>query len=101
MPLPSASAPERLLRGVFALLALVLLLVAVWVSVARALLPLLNEYRPELESALRSHLGRDVRIGHITGRWEGLSAHLVVRDIEIRDGEHLIYLENLSVIPDV
>lgn len=100
MPVPTAY-PNRVLRVGFTLLAVALLLVAVWASLARALFPLLNEYRPELERALREVLGHDIRIGKISGDWLNVSAQFFLQDVEIRDGEQALYLEQLRLVPAI
>jgi uncharacterized protein YhdP len=91
----------RLLDGLFVLLALVLLLAALYVSLGRLLMPLAAEYRGELEDRASAALGQPLQIGALTGRWEGLAPQLELGDVQLElDGEAL-HLERLRLVPDV
>ncbi|SEI63346.1 TIGR02099 family protein [Pseudomonas linyingensis] len=91
----------RLLDGLFVLTAAVLLLAALYVSLGRALVPLVAEYRSELESRASAALGQPLRVGALEGRWQGLAPLLLLRDVQLElDGEAL-HLDQLRLVPDV
>lgn len=91
----------RLLDGLFVLLALVLLLTALYVSLGRLLMPLAAEYRGELEDRASAALGQPLQIGALTGSWAGLAPQLELGDVQLElDGEAL-HLERLRLVPDV
>lgn len=91
----------RLLDGLFVLTAVVLLLAALYVSLGRALVPLVAEYRGELENRASVALGQPLHIGALEGRWQGLAPLLLLRDVQLQlDGEAL-HLDQLRLVPDV
>lgn len=91
----------RLLDGLFVGVALALLLTALYVSLGRALLPLVAEYRGELERRASAALGQPLHLGALEGRWQGLAPLLVLRDLQLQlDGEAL-HLDQLRVVPDM
>ena len=87
---------ERLIRvlgamtrwglGICALLAV---LVALYVSLGRQLVPLVAEYRAEVEDKAEQALGLPVHIGSLEGHWSGLAPVLVVNDIQAVSYTHL------------
>lgn len=91
----------RLLDALFVGVALALLLTALYVSLGRALVPLVAEYRGELERRAGAALGQPLHVGALEGRWQGLAPLLVLRDLQLQlDGEAL-HLDQLRVVPDV
>ncbi|HYQ37757.1 MAG TPA: YhdP family protein [Pseudomonas sp.] len=92
---------ERLRGGLFAGLALLLLLAALYVSLGRALLPLVAEYRGELESRASAALGQPLRIGALEGRWQGFAPQLLLRDVQLEADGEALHLEQLRLVPDV
>lgn len=92
---------ERLLRGLFVLLAGAVLLAAAWVSLGRTLVPLVAEYRGELQARLGAALGQELRIGELRGEWHGLAPLLVLEDLQLRDGDEALHLERLRLVPDL
>ena len=50
---------------------LVLVLLALYVSLGRQLVPLVAEYRQQLEDEAGKQLGIPVRIAELTGSWRG------------------------------
>lgn len=70
-------------------LALVLLvLVAVVVGVSRQLLPVLDTYRPRVETELSQRMGLPVRLERLQGSWEGLDLKLQLHGLQLRDPQH-------------
>lgn len=91
----------RVLDGLFGLVALLLVLAALYVSLGRALLPLAAEYRGQLQAELSAVLGQPLQIGTLEGRWLGLAPQLLLGDLQLEvDGEAL-HLEGLQLVPDV
>lgn len=78
---------HRLSRKLFGLLwagtAAVVITLALLVSTARLLLPLLDDYRIQIEQVASSQVGRPVQIGEITAGWHGLEPDLRLRDVRI------------------
>ncbi|MFQ6573349.1 YhdP family protein [Pseudomonas sp. UM16] len=99
---------ERLIRvlgamtrwglGICALLAV---LVALYVSLGRQLVPLVAEYRAEVEDKAVQALGMPVHIGSLEGHWSGLAPILVVNDIEVGEGATALRLDAVKVVPDL
>jgi uncharacterized protein (TIGR02099 family) len=66
-------------------LALILLtiLVAVVTIVARLLLPMVDQYRPDAEKMASEMLGRQVEISKLSARWRGFGPELVLEDVRL------------------
>jgi len=64
------------------LIAFIIILFAVLVSVARFMIPSLNEYRIPLENMILEQTGIKLTIGHIEGSWESLGPVIKVSDIQ-------------------
>ena len=58
-----------------------LLLVALYVVLARSALAFLPDYRAQLETFLSNSLGQSVRIGVLEGQWVGFDPVIVIRDL--------------------
>ncbi|MBO2890952.1 MULTISPECIES: YhdP family protein [Pseudomonas] len=84
--------------GVCALLAV---LVALYVSLGRELVPLVAEYRADVESKAEQALGLPVHVGALEGRWSGLAPVLRVRDLQLGEGATVLRLDDVKVVPDV
>lgn len=84
--------------GVCALLAV---LVALYVSLGRELVPLVAEYRADVESKAEQALGLPVHVGALEGRWSGLAPVLRVRDLQLGEGATALRLDDVKVVPDV
>ena len=79
---------SALLRWGLGLCAAVLVLAALYVSLGRELVPMVAEYRLELEDRASAQLGVPVRIGSLEGRWQGFAPLLVARDVRLgEEGE--------------
>ncbi|MFK0086716.1 YhdP family protein [Pseudomonas sp. NPDC090755] len=99
---------ERLMRvlgamtrwglGISALLAV---LVALYVSLGRQLVPLVAEYRAEVEDRAEQALGMPVHIGGLEGHWSGLAPVLLVNDIQVGEGSSALRLDGVKVVPDL
>ncbi|MFJ4065025.1 YhdP family protein [Pseudomonas sp. NPDC089996] len=84
--------------GICALLAV---LVALYVSLGRELVPLVAEYRADVESKAQQALGLPVHVGALEGRWSGLAPVLRVRDLELGEGASALRLDDVKVVPDL
>lgn len=92
---------ERVLRGLYAALALGLVLAALYVSLGRALVPLVAEYRDELAGRASAALGQPLRIGALQGRWSGFAPQLELRDVQLESDGETLQLDRLRVVPDL
>jgi len=84
--------------GICALLAV---LVALYVSLGRELVPLVAEYRADLESKAEQALGLPVHVGALEGRWSGLAPMLRVRDLQLGEGASALRLDDVKLVPDL
>lgn len=67
------------------LLAALLIMAAVALSAARLLLPLMGDFRGQLEAQLEERLQRPVTIGGMDAAWRGFGPTLQLRDVRILD----------------
>lgn len=92
---------ERALDALLALTAVLLLLAALYVSLGRALVPLVAEYQGEVERRASEALGQPLHIGALAGRWQGFSPQLELRDVQLEAEGEALHLERLRLVPDV
>lgn len=92
---------SALLRWGLGLCAAVLVLAALYVSLGRELVPLVAEYRLELEDRATAQLGVPVRIGRLEGRWQGFAPVLEAHDVRLGSEEEGLSLERVRLVPDV
>lgn len=90
-----------LLRSGFWLGSLLLICLALYVSLGRELMPLLGEYRAEVEQKAQTALGMPVQIGRLEGSWRGFSPLLVAHDVVLGEGAAGIHLHTLRIKPDL
>ncbi|MBA1317914.1 TIGR02099 family protein [Pseudomonas monteilii] len=90
-----------LTRWGLGLCALLAVLVALYVSLGRELVPLVAEYRADVESKAEQALGLPVHVGALEGRWSGLAPVLRVRDLQLGEGATALRLDDVKVVPDV
>ncbi|WP_263260391.1 YhdP family protein [Pseudomonas sp. RIT-PI-S] len=81
--------------------ALCLILLALYVSLGRQLLPMLNDYRPVLASRASQALGMPVEIGRLEGAWGGLAPVLVARDVTLGSGPGALHLDRVRAVPGI
>lgn len=79
--------------------ALFLILLALYVSLGRQLLPMVSDYRPELVAKASQALGMPVGIGRLEGTWSGLAPVLVAGDVTLGSGPGALHLERVRVVP--
>lgn len=81
--------------------ALFLVLVALYVSLGRQLIPLANDYRQQAADMLSQQLDVPVTIDEIDGGWQRFSPLLAFNGIRIGEGERAIGLRQIRLIPSV
>ncbi|MGA6107512.1 YhdP family protein [Pseudomonas solani] len=89
------------LRTLLALCALGLVLAALYVSLGRQLVPLVAEYRTEVQEKAREALGEPLLIGSLEGRWRGMGPVLVAHDVMLGEGDAVLRLDQVRVVPDL
>ena len=99
---------ERLMRILGALTrwglglcALLLVLIALYVNLGRELIPLVAEYRAEVQAKAREALGMPLEIGSLEGRWSGMAPVLLAHDVTLGEGANALHLDQVQVVPDV
>lgn len=81
--------------------AALLVLAALYVSVGRELVPLVAEYRLELEDRASNALGVPLRIGRLEGRWQGFAPQLVAHEVQLGEADDGLSLDSVQLIPAV
>ncbi|TWI55381.1 uncharacterized protein (TIGR02099 family) [Pseudomonas duriflava] len=92
---------SRFLRVAFSLVALVVVLLASYVSLGRVLIPGIAEYHDDVEARLSAALGQPVRLGMLSGKWQRLSPVIELQDLEVGEDHQALHLERVRVVPDV
>ncbi|MFJ2691663.1 YhdP family protein [Pseudomonas sp. NPDC087336] len=90
-----------LTRWGLGLCALVLVVMALYVSLGRELAPLVAEYRAEVETKASEALGMPLQIGELKGSWSGFAPILSAHDVTVGEGANALHLENVRAVPDV
>ncbi|WP_426202543.1 YhdP family protein [Pseudomonas sp. TWP3-1] len=90
-----------LTRWGLSLCALVLVLLALYVSLGRELTPLVAEYRAEIEDKATAALGMPLQIGELEGNWSGFAPILLAHDVMVGDGANALRLDQVRVVPDL
>ncbi|MEB2620738.1 YhdP family protein [Pseudomonas sp. YuFO8] len=90
-----------LTRWGLGLCALVLVLMALYVSLGRELAPLVAEYRAEVETKASEALGMPLQIGELKGSWSGFAPVLSAHDVTVGEGANALHLEQVRAIPDL
>ncbi|MBV6826212.1 YhdP family protein [Pseudomonas sp. PD9R] len=90
-----------LTRWGLGLCALALVLMALYVSLGRELVPLVAEYRGEVETRASDALGMQLQIGELKGTWSGFAPVLSAHDVTVGEGANALHLEKVQAVPDV
>ncbi len=90
-----------LLRWGLWLLAVLLIVAALYVSVGRQFTPLMAEYREEIQQQLQERLQQNIRIEQLKGGWSGFSPLLEARYVTLGSGTDAMQVEELQIQPDV
>lgn len=86
-----------LTRWGLGLCALVLVLMALYVSLGRELTPLVAEYRADIEDKASAALGMPLQIGELEGNWSGFAPILLAHDVMVGDGANALRLDRVRV----
>lgn len=78
-----------------------LIVLALLVSLARHALPLVADYRLELEQAVSDALQVPVSIGRISAEWHGWSPKVLMQDIQLGAGKQKLSLHQISALLDL
>ncbi|WP_460147933.1 YhdP family protein [Pseudomonas sp. S2_A02] len=90
-----------LTRWGLGLCALVLVLMALFVSLGRELTPLVAEYRADVEDKASNALGMPLQIGKLEGNWSGLAPVLLAHDVMVGEGSNALRLDQVRAVPDL
>lgn len=90
-----------LTRWGLGLCALVLVLMALYVSLGRELAPLVAEYRVEVQTKASEALGMPLQIGELKGSWSGFAPVLSAHDVTVGEGANALHLEQVRAVPDL
>ncbi len=96
---------RAILQVSFAVLLVMLVALALYVSLGRQLAPMIGNYTEEVEQRLSDMLGAEVVIGSIAGEWERFGPRFEIQGLQITapgggDAEPLV-LERVSIAPDM
>lgn len=81
--------------------ALGLILAALYVSLGRQLVPLVAEYRAEVEEKARQALDMPVALGKLEGQWKGFAPRLLAHDVLLGEGDSAMRLDQIVLKPDL
>jgi uncharacterized protein (TIGR02099 family) len=90
-----------LLRTMLWMSVSLLILSALYVSLGRELVPLVSEYRLDAENKARELLGIPLQIGALDGGWQGFSPLLSANHVQVGEGDEVLHLDRVRVVPDV
>lgn len=93
--------PGALTRWGLGACALIAVLVALYVSLGRVLVPLVAEYRTDIEDKAAQAAGLPVHLGDLNGRWSGLVPVFTLRDLQVGEGAAALRLDDVKVVPDL
>lgn len=97
---------KKTLSSLLTTCVVMLLLLAVYVSLGRQLIPYAVNYRADIESRLSAEIGQQVRIGALSGSWNGLNPLLSLQQVLISpmsrlDSGQTLLIDTLSLEVDV
>lgn len=96
---------RAILQVSFAVLLVMLVALALYVSLGRQLAPMVGNYTEDVEQRLSAMLDADVEIASIDGEWERFGPRFEIQGLQItaRDGggSAPLVLERVSIAPDI
>lgn len=97
---------KKTLSSLLTTCVVLLLLLAVYVSLGRQLMPYAVNYRADVESRLEAAIGQQIRIGALRGSWSGLNPLLSLQQVLISPASRLdsgetLLIDTLSLEVDV
>lgn len=78
-----------------------LVLAALYVSLGRQLVPLVAEYRVEVQQKAQAVLAMPVQVGRLEGSWEGFAPRLLAHDVLLGEGDNAMRVDRIAVVPDL
>lgn len=91
----------KLDRIITSILLLIMVLIALYVSIARQLIGWLDDYKLQLATILSETLHTPVTIGELKGSWGILSPHIKVTNIHIGNKEQSLKIDKLIIELDI
>ncbi|MBU2014494.1 MAG: TIGR02099 family protein, partial [Gammaproteobacteria bacterium] len=88
-------------RQLFWVIAFGLILAALYVSLGRQLVPVIAEYRAEVQEKAQAALGMPIALGRLEGRWEGFAPRLLAHDVLLGEGDSAMRLDRIAIVPDL
>ena len=88
-------------RQLFWIIAFGLILAAFYVSLGRQLVPLVAEYRAEVQEKAQAALGMPITLGRLEGRWGGFAPRLLAHDVLLGEGDSAMRLDRIAIVPDL
>ncbi|KPD83012.1 hypothetical protein ADT38_13840, partial [Yersinia pestis subsp. microtus bv. Caucasica] len=85
----------------FATGATIIVVVALLVSALRMMLPLINEYRPQIVAKIQSVSGIPLDVGFMQGTWETFGPTLELRDIRAQMPKADLQVQRVTLALDV
>lgn len=92
---------RRLPKIMFATGATIIVVVALLVSALRMMLPLINEYRPQIVAKVQSVSGIPLDVGFMQGTWETFGPTLELRDIRAQMPKADLQVQRVTLALDV
>jgi uncharacterized protein (TIGR02099 family) len=74
---------------------------ALYVSLGRQLVPLIGEYRAEVQEQAQAALDMPVQIGRLEGHWQGFTPVLLASEVMVGEGGTALRLDQVRVVPDL
>lgn len=78
-----------------------LMLLAMYVSLGRELMPLVSAYQKPVIHELSAALGVPLQVGSLRGGWVGLNPVLLIDDLSLGDPVAPLQVRQLRIVPDV
>lgn len=78
-----------------------LILAALYVSLGRQLVPLVAEYRADVEDKARQALDMPVTLGRLEGEWQSFAPRLLAHDVLLGEGDSAMRLDQIALKPDL
>lgn len=88
---------RRAIRWMIGTVAVLIIVLALIVSIGRQLIPLVAEYRADVEARIAEATGIPTHIGALQGDWHGLAPRIVATDVQLGDGDNPVRLDAVGM----
>ncbi len=88
---------RRAIRWVIGTAAVSIMVLALIVSIGRQMIPLVAEYRADVEAKIVEATGMPAHIGALEGDWHGLVPRIVATDVQLGGGDNPIRLDAVGM----